>query len=682
MGCCVLIVESAEKWKMWFSDMLEPYVHYVPVRSDLSDLIDQIKWCQKNDGKCKAIARTAFNFSSKYLTKKGILDNLQKTLFKLHSDMNMHHSSSLDPLLFQTGIEHDILTNTAEQTYKVTGLFPKNIGRNYGTLKGLEKFITQSVKPDSQITLIGVEVQTLFKSKTTKVTLYQIGSEYVVGKKTIDEMKKLEFIHEAFIGKYVINSLLKVCPNFVFTLGYRDEPYITYLPSEYGNHNFGVKESTVMQEYIRGPTLQEFLRTCTFKSFLEIILSLSCALTIAQENYGFVHHDLKPWNIMVNILPEPIIIEYYFRAPSQSDVRPKEEDNRETVYKIKTKYIPIIIDYGKSHVIYNNVHYGIIEPFVVDKYVDLVTLLLSTINELVLNEQKENVVEKGDLIFISNFLSVKKITSIHELKNFLYKTKKFGNLNLNDIHIDQKSSSTLFEEFFKYITPLKNKYKIGFGKDKLTSNVWSSNARQISDMGFGLELDDKINSYLDVARRIYKNPMPQATNRFTTIMIAQRMFDGIAMPKMEFIEFATKQKLNPKKVDVVLKEFDKIEKFTTNFYTTQLNKKVREPFNVAGGAINKYDDIVNFKIKPTRSLFLGGNDIKVKLEQEMKHLPAQFPDYTFYRNLILDVLRNRGPFRIQDDDIKYYMDNFRLVFDEKYTSKVVDIETIRFFMNM
>jgi hypothetical protein len=686
MGCCVLIVESAERWKMWFSDMLEPYVHYVPIRSDLSDLVEQVKWCQKNDSKCKAMAKNALGFYSKYLTKKGILDNLQTTLFKLHSDMNIQHK--LDPLLFQTGIEHDILTNTGKIDYKVNGIFPKNVGRNYGSLKGLEKFITQSVKTDSQITLVGVEVQTLFKSKTTKVILYQIGSEYVVGKKTIDEMKKIEFIHEAFVGKYAINNLLKICPNFVFTLGYRDEPYITYLPSEYGllNQNGGVKESTVIQEYIKGPTLQEFLKTCTFKSFLEIVLSLSCALTIAQTNYGFVHRDMKPWNIMVNILPEPIIIEYYLRP---------EDNNGEIVYKIKTKYIPIIIDYGKSHIIYNNVHYGIIEPFSINKYIDLVTLLLSSVNELVLrnnHEQKENREELGDLIFLSNFLSSKKITSIHSLKHFLYKTKKFGNLNVEDIQLDKKNSSTLFEEFFKYITPLKNKYKIGFGKDKLTLNTWSSNARQISDMGFGLELDDKINSYLEVVRRIYKNPMPQATNRFTTIMIAQRMFDGIVIPKMEFIEFATQEKLNKQKVDTVLKEFDKIEKFIVNFYTTQLNKKVREPFNVtssspskaevASGTIDKYKEVVNFNIKPTRSLFLGGDDIKVKLEEEMKNLPVQFPDYTFYRNLILDVLRNRGPFRIRDDDTKYYMDNFKVVFDEKYTSKVIDIETIRFFMNM
>lgn len=691
MGCCILMVESVEKWKMWFSDMLEPYVHYVPIKSDLSDLIDQIKWCKKNDEKCKTIAKNSLNFYNKYLTKKGILDNLEKTLFSLKDDMygDKFHPVTLDPLLFQTDIEHEVLINDKSQEYKVTGLFPKNTGRNYGALKGLERFIKMSVKPENQITLVGVEVHTIFKSKTTRVILYQIGAEYVVGKKTIDPMKKIEFIHEAFIGKYVMNNLLKICPNFVFTLSYRDEPYISYMYSDYAlAYNSNIKENTVLQEYIKGPTLQEFLKNCTMKSYLEILLSLNCALLIAQNTYGFVHHDLKPWNIVVNILPEPIILEYYLRT----------ENNQDLVYKIKTKYIPVIIDYGKSHVIYNNVHYGVIEPYSVNKYIDLVTLLLSTINELVIRNdgggraRKENTSQNGatnpnsnevvqDLLFLANFLSVDKIVTIPELKSFLFKTKRFGNLDKNDLKLELKTSKTLFEEFFKYVIPMTKKYKIGFGKDNLTLSTWSSNARQIADMGFGLEVEDKINSYLQVVRRIYKNPLPQATNRFTTIMIAQKMFDGLLKPKMEFIEYATQLNLNQKKVESVLKEFNTMEKFLIDFYTKQLNKKIREPFSI-GVDQKQYENVLKFEIKPSRRLFLESSETKEKVREEMIYLPAQFPDYIRYRSLILDVLRDRGPFKMYDEDKKFYMDNFKFIFDEEFVSKVVNIETIRFFMNI
>ncbi len=613
MGSCILLVESMEKWKLWFSDILEPYVHYVPIKADLSDLIDKIKWCQKNDDRCKMIAGNALKFYNKYLTKKGILDNLEYTLFKLRDEMygtRLYATISKDPLLFQTDMEYDILINSNKnKLYKANGLFPKNIGRNYGSLKGLEYFISVTLKPENRITLVGLEIQTIFKSKTTRVVLYKIGLEDVVSKKTIDSMKKIEFIHEAFVGKYVINNLLKICPNFVFTLGYRDEPDISYTSSDYhgSNPNNQVKETTVLQEYIKGPTLQDLLKHCSIKSYLEVILSLSCALIISQVNYGFVHHDLKPWNIMINILPEPIIIDYFLKIEDHDHIY------KDLVYKIKTKYIPIIVDYGKSHVIYNNVHYGIVEPFKTNKYIDLVTLLLSTINEFTLRSRENlNPEDVNILIYLANFLSSEKVTNLVQLKSFLYKTKKFGNLNMKDIKANiTTNNDTLFEEFFKYITPLTRKYKISFGKDNLTLNTWSSNARQIVDMGLGLEIEDKIQSYLNVVKRIYKNPMPQATNRFTTIMIAQKMMDGLIIPKMEFVEFATRNNLGQNIIEEVLGKFNKIEKFIMDFYTIQLNKKVREPFNL-GMSNNLYQNVMNFKLKPSRTLFLESDEINLK----------------------------------------------------------------------
>jgi len=309
-------------------------------------------------------------------------------------------------------------------------------------------------------------------------------------------------------------------------------------------------------------------------------------------------------------------------------------------------------------------------------------MLISTLNELTL-QQNENL-DPDDLLHIVNFFTKKRVNNIHELKQFLSKNKKFGNLNMDDIDLSKSNTSkNIFEAFFKYITPLTKKYKISFGKDKLTLEMWSSNPAQIADMGFGSEFEDQVNSYLEVVRRIYKSPMPQATNKFTTIMIAQRMIQGILAPKMEFIEFATLNKLDVKKVQKILKEIEKMENFVGKFYTTQLTKKVKEPFNIGLSGEEAYKKVLEFKLKPTRHMFLDtSNHIKEQINQEMKDLPAQFPDYLYYRSLIVDVLRNRGPFQIQEEDKLFYMDNFKLIFDEMYISKVVDIETIRFYMNL
>lgn len=47
----------------WFAEtLLEPYVHYVPLKNDFSDLYTQKKWCDKHPEKCKEIIRRANAF--------------------------------------------------------------------------------------------------------------------------------------------------------------------------------------------------------------------------------------------------------------------------------------------------------------------------------------------------------------------------------------------------------------------------------------------------------------------------------------------------------------------------------------------------------------------------------------------------------------------------------------------
>ena len=172
--------------------------------------------------------------------------------------------------------------------------------------------------------------------------------------------------------------------------------------------------------------------------------------------------------------------------------------------------------------------------------------------------------------------------------------------------------------------------------------------------------------------------MPQASNKFTTIMIAQKILNGLTKPKIEFIEFASYHNLNKIKVENILKEFNKMEKFLMDFYTTQINRKTSEIFDL-GINHELYEKILNFQLRPSRSLFLGLENEKDKIHHDLENFP-KFKDYGYYRSLIMDVLRDRGPFKLQDEDKKFYMDNFKLLFNDKFISKIVDIETIRFYL--
>ena len=79
----VVLLQQTEYY-LWFTHLLIPYENYIPIKNDLSDLIDIIKWCIDNDDKCKKIASNGFDFYNKYLTKEGALNYMQSILNKMY----------------------------------------------------------------------------------------------------------------------------------------------------------------------------------------------------------------------------------------------------------------------------------------------------------------------------------------------------------------------------------------------------------------------------------------------------------------------------------------------------------------------------------------------------------------------------------------------------------------------
>lgn len=77
LGSVILMVEC--RYKLWFEGLLKPNEHYIPIKGDLSDLVEKVKWCRENDSKCKKIAMNAKKLYDKYLGKEGCYDYLQMT---------------------------------------------------------------------------------------------------------------------------------------------------------------------------------------------------------------------------------------------------------------------------------------------------------------------------------------------------------------------------------------------------------------------------------------------------------------------------------------------------------------------------------------------------------------------------------------------------------------------------
>ena len=86
MNSVILIVES--DYKLWFSHLLVPNVHYIPVSRNLDNLISQLEWCKKHDKECKSIAKSGQNFYNKYLTKEAMFDYMQQLFCNINLEKN------------------------------------------------------------------------------------------------------------------------------------------------------------------------------------------------------------------------------------------------------------------------------------------------------------------------------------------------------------------------------------------------------------------------------------------------------------------------------------------------------------------------------------------------------------------------------------------------------------------
>ncbi len=60
MGSVILKVESkCVASEIWYFPLLQPYVDHIPVKADLSDLEEKLKWCHEHDEECAVIAANA-----------------------------------------------------------------------------------------------------------------------------------------------------------------------------------------------------------------------------------------------------------------------------------------------------------------------------------------------------------------------------------------------------------------------------------------------------------------------------------------------------------------------------------------------------------------------------------------------------------------------------------------------
>ena len=77
-GRCLFIADR--KWKEYWYEDIQPFVHYIPVKEDLSDLIEKLDWAENHQREVCDIANNAREYAINHLMKRHAIEYFAKEI--------------------------------------------------------------------------------------------------------------------------------------------------------------------------------------------------------------------------------------------------------------------------------------------------------------------------------------------------------------------------------------------------------------------------------------------------------------------------------------------------------------------------------------------------------------------------------------------------------------------------
>jgi hypothetical protein len=76
-----LLFIQNRKWKSYYHFKLKPYVHFIPVKEDFSDMYEQLEWAENNPHKVIEIIQHATEFALTELKYENVILELRNKLY-------------------------------------------------------------------------------------------------------------------------------------------------------------------------------------------------------------------------------------------------------------------------------------------------------------------------------------------------------------------------------------------------------------------------------------------------------------------------------------------------------------------------------------------------------------------------------------------------------------------------
>lgn len=268
------------------------------------------------------------------------LADQREVLYRLHEEATCVTQAPADAFQHRL-LLNNLDTDLLEQDLHSALMFDHSLHRELGCLMDalVHRYTDESVHDRVRTTItrpvpIGEDKNNVFTSGFR-------GNAALFVIKT-DTLSHLECLYEYVVGKILINPLRALIPNFMYTYGYHE---CSNYAVEWGKtlrwcNTDEADMGYLYLEKINGIRMDDFLLEHKEDSpeFVEVMLQLINALYVADKHCSFRHNDLKPANIIIRELGEPINIPFTVLGRSQY---------------VRSRWIPQILDFGISTSVYD-----------------------------------------------------------------------------------------------------------------------------------------------------------------------------------------------------------------------------------------------------------------------------------------------------------------------------------------
>ena len=80
-----VILKSDSCWGQWFFDKYKPWIHYVPVKDDFSDIQEQYSWCEANQDKCVEMINNCKDLFQQVYRYNNVVNYVSDSLYKMNN---------------------------------------------------------------------------------------------------------------------------------------------------------------------------------------------------------------------------------------------------------------------------------------------------------------------------------------------------------------------------------------------------------------------------------------------------------------------------------------------------------------------------------------------------------------------------------------------------------------------